>query len=106
VPKFVKGQSGNPGGRPRATPAKTDLLAEIHRQLAQAGPEGLTTRSEELVQALIDQAAAGNIGAMRTILERVHGPVMPVKASEVDLVAVAMEVKRRVEAGKGDGAVE
>ena len=58
------------------------------------------------MQALLDQAAAGNIGAMRTILDRVHGPVIPVKASEIDLVAVAMEVKRRVEANKGDGTVE
>jgi len=106
VPKFTKGHSGNPGGRPRATQAKVDLLAEIHRQLAQAGPEGLKTRSQELVQALIDQAAAGDIGAMRVILDRIHGPVAPIGTTEGTLVAIAMEVKRRVEAKKGDGAVE
>ena len=34
---FVGGQSSNPGARPRPTPAKVDLSAEIHRQLTQAG---------------------------------------------------------------------
>ena len=54
--------------------------------------------------ALLDQAAAGTSGHA-DILDRVQARWYPSKPP-VGLVAVAFEVKRRVEADKGDAHVD
>ncbi len=98
MPKFVKGQSGNPGGRRKRGQATIDLLAEIRLQLAQAGSEGIGTQSERLVQALIDAGIGGDVRAIALVLDRIHGPVVPNRPVEIDMVAVQMEVRRITEA--------
>lgn len=64
---FKKGQSGNPKGRPRSRPLSSAIREAID---ANNG-----AKLVELANALIEKATAGDIGAMRLILERVDGPV-------------------------------
>jgi len=57
---FVKGQSGNPAGRPPGARNKATMMAEA---LLQGEVEAMT-------RALIGQALAGNMGALRLCLDR------------------------------------
>lgn len=63
---WKKGQSGNPGGRPRGERLVTTLVRELDR----AG-----TR-EKLARTLIRMALGGDIAAMREIFLRVDGAVL------------------------------
>ena len=96
--KFAKGQSGNPGGRRKRSQAEVDLLAEIKRQLAQAGPEGKLSRGAELVQAMIAAAVAGDVNAQRELLNRTVGRVpvaVPPEKIDLERVAAVMQERRR-----------
>jgi hypothetical protein len=68
--KFVKGQSGNPGGRPK-------IIASI-RELAQ----GQTVRSIHVLVAIRDDERAphaARIAAARELLDRAYGkPTQPI----------------------------
>ena len=64
--RFVKGRSGNPGGRPRGQA----VLAEIERQLELESDDGRPQR-ERLVEKLFKRALAGDMRAMDLILKRV-----------------------------------
>ena len=57
--KFVKGQSGNPNGRPRGS-----------QNRYAAFKEAVDASLEDLVSVLIGQALAGDMAAMRLLLER------------------------------------
>lgn len=65
---FVKGQSGNPGGRPKAGESFATALA---RQL-EAVKNGTTTR-DRVASAVIDLALKGNLDAVKWIVDRVDG---------------------------------
>jgi hypothetical protein len=67
--RWLPGQSANPAGKPRGI---ADLRT-VARNL-------LESRQEELVQALIDKAAAGDTAALKLALERVY--VAPRQAHE------------------------
>ena len=64
---FKPGQSGNPGGRPKATPEQRDALAAI-RDLA---PEA----SSVLLSVMRDERspAAARLRAVEIVLERTYG---------------------------------
>jgi hypothetical protein len=61
---FVKGQSGNPAGRPRRSKNRNTLAA---RELLDGEAEALTRKA-------LDMAMNGDAGAMRLCLERVMAP--------------------------------
>ncbi len=89
MPKFSKGQSGNPGGRPKTSQAQLDLIAEIRRQLQ---TDGAATK---LISALIAEANDGNVRAIQEILNRIHGVVQPIRAEPIDILAIVTEVAKR-----------
>ena len=62
--QYVKGVSGNPGGRP----AGISLTNTILRMLTEA-------EAESVVQAAIDAAKAGDMRAFRELIERTDGKV-------------------------------
>ena len=75
---FQPGHSGNPNGRPRGARNKRSLLAE---KLYEA-------RAEELVNASIDLALAGDGTALRVCMDRVLAP-MKERPVEFDLPPMA-----------------
>ncbi len=91
MPKFSKGQSGNPGGRPKTTQAQLDLIAEIRRQLL---TDGAATK---LISALIAEADSGNVRAIQEILNRIHGVVQPIKSEPLDILALINEAVKRAD---------
>lgn len=69
-PRFPKGTSGNPNGRPKLTKL-TDALRE---QLAENNPNAPEeTVAEQIARALIKEAVAGNVQAAREIADRTEG---------------------------------
>jgi hypothetical protein len=77
---FKPGQSGNPAGRPK----KALLSDALRRQLAEAmqgAPE--KTIAEVIARALIREAVAGNVQAIREVGDRSEGK--PAQAIALDL---------------------
>lgn len=64
---FVKGQSGNPGGRPKEKPFRDALRVE----LAATGEDAKALR--DIARALIGKAQDGDIQAIREIADRLDG---------------------------------
>jgi Family of unknown function (DUF5681) len=58
---FRKGQSGNPGGKPKGARNRTTVLAEKLMQ----------DDAKDIVQAVLDAAKGGDMTAARLILDRV-----------------------------------
>jgi hypothetical protein len=75
MPKWVKGQSGNPKGRERQTP----LTDELRKQIRQKTVNGKTTHLAMIVAEAIERAEVGDMSAMRLVWEYLEGkPVQPV----------------------------
>ena len=96
---FVKGQSGNPAGRPPGARNKATLLFEAQ----------LEARAEEIVGRLIKQALAGQMSALRMCVDRLlpRGRERPVPL-ELPTIRTAADVERAVAeitAAVGDGTV-
>jgi hypothetical protein len=67
---FVKGQSGNPKGRPPAVPT----FARVLRAQLDAVRDGSSTR-DLLAAVVVDKALAGDLDAVKWIVDRVDGKV-------------------------------
>jgi hypothetical protein len=66
---WPKGRSGNPGGRPKRKPLTELLVAEL--EACVHGTD--TTRMQEIIQRLVQMAAAGDLGAIKHIWAYVEG---------------------------------
>lgn len=75
MPQFVKGKSGNPGGRRRNEAPRIDLIAEIKRQLAAVDPASRQSKAEGLIAALLEAGCGGEIAAIKEVLNRLHGRI-------------------------------
>ncbi len=96
-PRFQKGHSGNPKGRPPASPAQLDLIAELRRQLQTEGA------AEKLIAALLAEADGGNVRAIQEVLNRIHGVVQPIRAEPLDILTLITEAAKRATDHRGDG---
>ena len=74
---FKKGQSGNPGGRPKGTRNKTTLAME----------ELLDGEAEVITRKAIEKAKDGDMAAIRLCLERIL-PTIKSRPIEIDLPPV------------------
>lgn len=82
---FPKGQSGNPGGRPKRTP----LTDELKRLLKQKSEGSAHTNAHMVAWKMIQRAKAGDVAAARLLWEYVEGkPTQPID------VNVAEEARR------------
>jgi hypothetical protein len=62
---------GGSSGRPKGS---LNISTILRRVLKQKGADGVIN-AERVALALVDQAAAGNVAAMRELLNRIDGPV-------------------------------
>ena len=69
--QFKKGQSGNPGGRPKLAVFSQAARAMLGK-LVPGDPEG-RTYAEAIAQVLADKALSGDIRAARELIERAEG---------------------------------
>src|SRR5260221_11116354 len=69
--RFHKGQSGNPGGRPRATKRLIDLFAEaLSRRSGYLNADGSwMTQAEAIFASLVSQAAGPDLKAKKVLFE-------------------------------------
>lgn len=77
--RWTPGHSGNPGGQ-RAHPP---LAAAIRSRLDELREDGMT-RGQRIAQILVDMAEAGDLRAIREVLDRSEGK--PQQAISVDAV--------------------
>ena len=93
---FKKGQSGNPGGRPKEKPFSDALRMEI----AAAGEDHKALR--RVARALIKKAEDGEIQAIRELADRLDGkPIQAVDANvDVSTDPLAELIKYVNENGK------
>ena len=93
---FVKGQSGNPAGRPVGS--RNKFTSDMHDALEQSGLP--------LIQRLLELAGEGNTGAMRQCLDRLmgrHRPsavVLPAPDSPNYVMEALTEIHRALGAGE------
>jgi hypothetical protein len=74
-PLFQKGQSGNPGGRPKGSISLTTVLRTRLQD---------ETLANELVDSTISQAKAGNPVALKLLWDRIDGPVLQKVEATID----------------------
>jgi hypothetical protein len=93
---FVKGQSGNPAGRPAGS--RNKFTAEMQEALEESGLP--------LIQRLLELAGQGNTGAMRQCLDRLIGKQrpssvqLPAPDSPNYVVTALSEIHRALGAGE------
>ena len=68
-PRWKKGETGNPNGRPRKLPELSVLLADV---LGEQTKEGLTA-AEDILRAMYARAAKGDTRAAELLLDRAYG---------------------------------
>lgn len=102
--QFVKGQSGNPKGRPRGSQNLSSILDKVGRQRVKITENGRTrniTKSEAVVLQLWNKAVSGDLNASRVLqswLTSFANPeqtaVPPALSQERDKLAMQSLVER------------
>jgi hypothetical protein len=93
---FTKGQSGNPGGRPKRD---TSLTGMLRRELNRKGEDKIAHKTR-IVAKLIELAKTGDVIALKYIFDRVDGrPIQTVTADisgamSLDTAAAAEKLER------------
>ena len=72
--QWQPGKSGNPGGRPKGG-SITSILRELLSREVRKGFPKPKTHAHEIAQKLVTLAIAGDIKAIRIVLDRVEGRV-------------------------------
>jgi hypothetical protein len=82
--QFVKGQSGNPKGRPKGSQNPATVLAKAGRQrvkVTENGRSRYVTKAEATVIQLWNKAASGDLGAARVLLSWITSLADPEQAT-------------------------
>jgi hypothetical protein len=92
--RFVRGASGNPGGRPKAEVCLTTLLRAA---LAQKDESGRRTKAQAVIDALVEMVCdEHSAAALRIVFERIDGLLQPVpEGPALDLEAVARAMRAK-----------
>lgn len=88
--RFKKGQSGNPGGRPKAAPNTKALLNKVlAREVTVTTAEGPTVMpmSEVLLTALAKEGAQGKVGALKLMFDLSRDHEVGVEPPDTQLAA-------------------
>jgi len=83
---FVKGQSGNPAGRPKGTKNFTTAFEEAIKRLA--SQEKIETSDIEIIVSAIKQARDGKYPFIKDLLDRLYGK--PKESLDVDMKGEAV----------------
>ena len=88
---FKPGQSGNPGGRPKAK-----LITQAYRELLEElDPKERKTLAQQIARKVIDQALKGNLAAVKEVADRTEGKsVQPLSHSGLGSEPIAFNVFR------------
>lgn len=109
-PAWVKGVSGNPKGRPRKGKSLTDILERIlkEKQVTFRGKQ--ITGKEAAVRKLLELALAGDVPALKYLIDRIDGrPNTTVKLEDesTDFLSALTEAHRiRERQDHGDSSEE
>jgi Family of unknown function (DUF5681) len=100
--RFVHGQSGNPGGRPKAEVCLTTLLRAA---LAQKDESGKRTKAQAVIDALVEMVCdEHSSAALRIMFERIDGILQPLEQGPaLDLEAVARAMKAKYDTVRPGG---
>ena len=98
----VKGQSGNPGGRPKSRPFKDALDRAIK---ASAEGKEAAISLDDIALALLTKAKSGDVPAIKELAERYDGKVAQAIVGDDDEDPIRVETIRRiiVKPGHSDG---
>lgn len=88
--RFVKGQSGNPGGRPKRTPLTDELRKLLGARAIKGNAE--YTNAYMIAHSMIERAQAGDVAAARLVWEYVEGKA--VQPIELDIGALVERLAR------------
>jgi uncharacterized protein DUF5681 len=98
--RFQKGQSGNPGGRPRGTGMRVKQLAldEAYREVAidEDGEARMMPAIQAVIRAQLALAAKGNGPAQRAVLKMVQEIETEISAIEAEEAARLADEARRI----------
>jgi Family of unknown function (DUF5681) len=97
VPKFRKGQSGNPKGRPKGSKSLTTLIMEAARDQVSVEIDGKPRKFSTLqgaVAQLVSKAARGDQKAIVELLDRIDAIEARNRPSEFPLSQPDVEVLR------------
>jgi hypothetical protein len=108
--QFRPGQSGNPGGRPKASASfQSELLTELCEptSVIEAGARLVVSKQRAIIKALVRAAVKGDIRAVSTVIgltERETAGSDVMSAADAALVDefIDREIKRRTEQSKNE----
>jgi len=74
-PRYKKGESGNPNGRPKILPELKAILTDILSEVRTNDKGKSFTGLEIVLRSLHSKAAKGDVRAIQEILDRFYGKV-------------------------------
>ena len=86
--QFKPGESGNPGGRPKAI-----LSYWLRYELEALDSETQQEVARKIAQVLIQKALAGDVKAIQVIAERVEGKPVQIELTAPDAGPMAVQVE-------------
>ena len=91
---FVKGQSGNPSGRPKSKPFADALKEEIEA----AGTKQPVLR--EIARKLLDKAKEGDMHAVKEVADRLDGKPAQEIQGNIESTTYVVRVPEQMESAK------